>query len=146
MARSVDPAEEERGVIAKADRTPRWRRALRPARALAWVLCSHSDGGGDSPPNDWASSGWVPDGRSAGVAYDISFREDAGTVVLFARYDDRNGTPADEKCLAMIPRAAFRRLALWWLWRWAWGEWFGLRRWLYFRWLLRRVAGWRVGT
>lgn len=27
----------------------------------------------------------------------------------------------------------FRKLALWYLWRWTWGEWFGLRRWLFYR-------------
>ena len=31
----------------------------------------------------------------------------------------------------------FRKLALWYLWRWAWGEWFGLRRSLFY-WDLHR--------
>jgi len=37
-----------------------------------------------------------------------------------------------------LPAEGFRWLALWYLWRWAWGEWFGLRRRLYYWDLSRR--------
>lgn len=41
---------------------------------------------------------------------------------------------------AIIRRPAIHRFMRWYIRRWAWGEWFGLRRWIFYGLLSRRVA------
>lgn len=64
--------------------------------------------------------------------FGIVFDNDAFDVFIFKDFDD-----GSESRFA-ISAEDFRKLALWYLWRWAWGEWFGLRRWLFYWDLARR--------
>jgi hypothetical protein len=74
--------------------------------------------------------------------YQIYFTNDAHDLMIATHYSD----DTEYRNMVAIPAEDFRKLALWYLWRWAWGEWFGLRRWLFY-WNLRRFAramGWRT--
>jgi len=44
-----------------------------------------------------------------------------------------------DKWLVILRREYFHKLILWYIWRWIWGEWFGLRRWLFYKFLSLRV-------
>ena len=73
--------------------------------------------------------------------YWASFLNDAFELGIWQRYTE-NGVK-EEKLLHMFPTPIFRKIAFWYLWRWACGEWFGLRRWLYYWFLHREVMSWR---
>lgn len=112
--------------------------ARRWSKAIDRVLGDVSTGTG-GPPNDFAHSPLYPSSRrgmSTGHTwFSARFDNDGNDLYINTRYDD-----ADESRIVMVMAAAdFRRIALWYLWRWAWGEWFGLRRWLFYRRLFRRI-------
>lgn len=65
-----------------------------------------------------------------------SFNNDAFEIWLGTKYIEHERV--DEQWEFHDRTEVFRRIALWYLWRWAWGEWFGLRRWLYYKNLHRR--------
>jgi hypothetical protein len=103
------------------------------------LLESKAHEGLGGPPNNWQHSPAYKGcnrGHSSGVAeYGISFQNDAHDVGLWVRYDEENRQHWD----AIMSTEHFRKMALWYLWRWAWGEVFGLRRWLYYKDLSRRM-------
>lgn len=74
-------------------------------------------------------------GMSAGVEWhSISFNNDAAEIWIAEKFADDEDASDWELSIAAED---FRRLALWYIRRWAWGEWFGLRRWLFY-WYLNR--------
>ena len=105
-----------------------------------WILEDKANDGLGGPPNNWQSSPKYPScqwGMSTGHEYfSLHFNNDAGEVWISTKFTD------DDKSqwVTAVACPDFRKLALWYLWRWAWGEWFGLRRKLYYRWLHRHVG------
>lgn len=99
-----------------------------------WLLEDRWHQGLGGPPNVHRMSRPIP-GRDA--EYVGAFINDASEFWISARYYDSAET---KWMLYCVQASVFRRLALYYIWRWAWGEWFGLRRWLYFRWLHRNVT------
>lgn len=99
-----------------------------------------------SVPNDGQSSPEYSTrayGMSTGhLWYSIRFGNDAFDVWISTQYSDEKSS----KYMCVMAAEDFRKLALWYLWRWAWGEWFGLRRWLFYKNLERyaRSMGWRT--
>lgn len=117
----------------------RWRLNEWRVRLREWLLEDKAGQGLGGPPNNWQSlqvrDTWR--GRD-GAEYSAHFGDDATSIMIWVRYPDE---PADGgRWLCDLRTPIFRRLALWYLWRWAYGEWFGLRRWLFYRWLHRHVA------
>jgi len=89
-------------------------------------------GGTTAAPNDGT---WSPmftsrqHGMSTGHAwFAMTFGNDSFDVVIYTQYTDE----AHSRVYFMMAADDFRGLALWYLWRWAWGEWFGVRRWLWY--------------
>jgi len=96
-------------------------------------------GGTTAAPNDGVFS---PDffsrqhGMSTGVEYfSASFGNDAYDLWIACKWTDEE---SETSCVVMAAED-FRKIALWYLWRWAWGEWFGLRRRLWYA-ALRRIC------
>ncbi len=116
--------------------TYRWR------KALDRVLGDVSTGTG-GPPNDFAHSPQYPSrqhGMSNGHTwYSAWFDNDGFDLYISTQYSDND----ESRVVAAMAAEDFRRIALWYLWRWAWGEWFGLRRRLFYWHLLRRVASYK---
>ncbi len=116
--------------------TYRWR------KALDRVLGDVSTGTG-GPPNDFAHSPRYPSrqhGMSTGHTwYSAWFDNDGFDLYISTQYSDND----ESRLVAAMAAEDFRRIALWYLWRWAWGEWFGLRRRLFYWHLLRRVASYK---
>jgi hypothetical protein len=110
------------------------------SRFLTWLLCDPVVGG---PPNSWQSVEVKGDQRWAGdlgkVGYVCSFQNDAGEIWLGVEWE---GT-GSYKWTFSLNATTFRKLAWWYLWRWAVGEWFGLRRRLFYLDLHRRVSQWQ---
>lgn len=108
----------------------KWHRSRNTLRE--WAI---SDGEGH-PPNNWAMSA-AHEAKSGGCfgTYRAVFLNDASAIGVSIKH-----APDDEQWALMVPAPIFGRLALWYLGRWAFGEWFGLRRALYYRWL-----HWHVG-
>lgn len=107
-----------------------WRVTIRE-----WLLEDGARQGLGGPPNNWQGSATYRDGRH-GAEWSARFLDDATDIGIAVKYPD----DGESRWKVMIPPKVFRRLALWYLWRWAYGDWFGLRRLLYFRWLHRHVA------
>ncbi len=125
---------EPRGWQRLAWRWHSWR-----ARVRGWLLEDGATRGLGGPPNNWQMSGeyrgrWASQGES----YRGVFLDDAGSIGISVKWPD-----GEESWKVILPATVFRRLALWYLARWAYGEWFGLRRWLFYRDLRRRVAAHR---
>ena len=105
-----------------------------------WALEDKALQGLGGPPNNWQRSPEYPT-RQHGMStshkwWAIRFDNDGFDVHILTQYDD-----GDRSLCLMMAGEDFRKLALWYLWRWAWGEWFGLRRWLYYRDLSHRLKG-----
>lgn len=117
----------------------RWHLHSKRVPLREWLLEDSASKGLGGPPNNWQSVAAREMDNGIGHAeYGARFGDDATTVMLHVRYTD---DPGDQgRWLAAIPVVVFRRFALWYLWRWAYGEWFGLRRRLFYRWLHRHVA------
>ena len=132
---SVEPMIAER---------PTWRTRLqnRGYRFLQWALEDQADKGLGGPPNDWRAV-TVVDRRESSPgcqkSHTMGFTNDAFELVIGTTYDE--GKTHDSVNNLIIRVEPFRKLALWYLWRWAWGEWFGLRRWLFYKWLHWKVQG-----
>lgn len=101
-----------------------------------WIFRSLllEDGSFGGPPNNERNS---PDvrGLHENVTYSCHFNNDAYEIWFWQEFDGEPG-----KWAFFLDAGAFRRMALWYLWRWAWGEWFGLRRKLFYWDLNRRWA------
>lgn len=100
----------------------------RKARFMSWLLEDRALQGLGGPPNGFRHSPKFTSrqhGSSTGVEkFGMHFGNDAGDVMIFLEYADEERS----RWKLFIAAEDFRKLALWYLWRWAWGEWFGLRR------------------
>lgn len=119
-----------------------WRLRLNRWRITAreWLLEDSANRGLGGPPNNWQTTGRLRGRSTIGdtAEYTARFLNDAHEVGIYVRYTDDAGD--DGHWQGTYPTWLFRRVALWYLRRWAFGEWFGLRRWLYYRWLHRHVT------
>lgn len=117
-------------------------------RFRVWVLEDQPGQGLGGVPNNWRSTGYFDVERVSGehqkhgkwgYSHEISaaFLNDAHEIGISEKWTE--GDTISEGWKLMIPARCFRRIALWYLWRWAWGEWFGLRRKLFYWDLKRRV-------
>ena len=114
-------------VETQACATHKWRDRFRKGwveRILFHRLGDHTLGGSGVPLERASKSV-----RSRHCEYVIGFVNDAFEVGL--------GYPDHWKFLC--PRGVFLRFVLWYLWKWAWSDWFGLRRRLWYWLLSRRV-------
>lgn len=116
----------------------------RISRVRSWLLEDKALEGLGGPPNNWQSSPQFASrqhGRSTGrLWYSIRFDNDAFDVWISTQFSDESQSDT----LCVMAAEDFRKLALWFLWRWAWGEWFGLRRWLFYKDLHRRMRPYRA--
>lgn len=108
-----------------------WRTNLRE-----WLLEDGAIQGLGGPPNNWQASGKYAV-RPGEAEYTARFLDDAFSIGVAAYWPEDGG---ESRWALILPAPVFRRLALWYLWRWTYGEWFGVRRWLFYRWLRRHVA------
>lgn len=110
----------------------------RLAKAIDHLLGDVSTGTG-GPPNDFARSPKYPSrqhGMSTGHKwYTAWFSNDGFDLYIGTQYADSD----EDRITTVMAAEDFRRIALWYLWRWSWGEWFGLRRRLFYWRLLRKV-------
>lgn len=75
-------------------------------------------------------------GMSTGhLWYSMRFGNDAYDLWVSTQYSDEE----KEKYFFVMAAEDFRNLALWYLYRWAVGEWFGLKRWLFYVDLAQRM-------
>lgn len=110
-----------------------WRRMIWKLHAfLHWLLEDRYHDGLGGPPNMHRQTGDIQ-GRDA--TYRGAFNNDAHEFWIEHEYPG-----AGPRWAFSCDASVFRRLALFYLWRWAWGEWFGLRRWLFYRYLHWLVA------
>jgi hypothetical protein len=126
------------------NRTPRWKRW--PSRLRRWLLSATPDDGAGMPPNAVRSitilvSEGERHGRTQTHEVYAYFLNDAFDIWIGETYTD--GDAKNESWKFDCRTETFRKMALWYLWRWAWGEWFGLRRKLFYWDLHRRVSKWR---
>lgn len=71
-----------------------------------------------------------------GLTHVVSFLNDSFEIGL--------GWP--DRWHVMYRRDEFDRIIAWYLWKRCWSEWFGLRRWCYYKLLHNRVKRWRPRT
>ena len=130
----------EQGNARKSPRRRQW-----PAQIRKWLLSYNPwhDGGPGHPPNDGKNL-VIPVERSfnhnRAQTHDIFayFLNDAFEIWIGETYTD--GDAKDENWKFSCRTEHFRKIAFWYLWHWAWGEWFGLRRKLFYWDLHRRVS------
>ena len=111
-----------------------------------WVLEDKALVGLGGPPNNWQSTNWIvdqcsrpeddPNGERWALEYAARFGNDAFEIWVAEQSIER-GEKQDERWVFHCRATTFRKIAFWYLWRWAWGEWFSLRRRLYY-WDLHR--------
>lgn len=82
--------------------------------------------GNDSPPLRYKKLTY---GRKWGGESIVSFENDSGEL----------GFGYPDKWKMFIDRKDFHIIVRWYLKQWSWGEWFGLRRWIWYKLLHRRV-------
>lgn len=108
----------------------------RKARFLSWLLEDRALEGLGGAPNGFRYSRKFTSrghGSSNSVEnFGMHFGNDAFDVMIYRKFRGEKSRWA-----LFIAAEDFRKLALWYLWRWAWGEWFGLRRHLFY-WNLNR--------
>lgn len=103
-----------------------------------WILEDQAHKGLGGPPNNWQHYTFKSDKIGASTGVDdvfVGFGNDAHDIQIAEKFEGNT----QEQWVHTMSATDFRRIALWYLWRWAWGEWFGLRRWLYYKWLHRYV-------
>lgn len=97
-----------------------------------WLLEDRATEGLGGPPNMHRFSPRFSSrqhGMSNGIKeFGLHFDNDAFDILIYTKYTDE----AESKWRFSIAAEDFRKIALWYLWRWAWGEWFGLRRRLFY--------------
>jgi len=84
------------------------------------------------PPNKWESLRlyWFEEEPEEGYQV-ISFTNDGWQIGLGYEF----------KWCMMIDRSSWNKMIRWYIWRWIRGEWFGLKRWLFYRYI-----DWKVRT
>jgi hypothetical protein len=101
-----------------------------------WLLEDRYNHGLGGPPNMHQMSNRISGtdrGMETGVEYHVvAFQNDASEIWICEKFV--NGK---ERWRYSCSASTFRKMAFWYLWRWIWGEWFGLRRKLFY-WFLRR--------
>lgn len=122
-------------------------RARSALRRLWWhIIGEMRMRGWPSPPNDFRGTGWYVTERNekdhmvSTRFVSAMFLNDAFEIGIAVKWEE-NGH-VDEGWKIIERTEDFRRIAAWYLWRWAWGEWFGLRRKLYYWNLHRSVKAW----
>lgn len=119
---------------------------MRLDELMARLLEDGHDVGLGGPPNGWHSlhvireQGFDKHGHPYLWRNGLTFLNDSFEIGISV-FEEECGQVTADRWMATLPVWVFRRMALWYLWRWAWGEWFGLRRWLFYRWLHHKVAG-----
>jgi len=116
--------EFQREVSMEVSKQRKWQNKFRKGwfeRMVFEMLGDHTCGGWGDVPLSWASM----DVKSRDCEYVIAFKNDAFEIGL--GYPDR--------WRIFMPRNVFLRFSLWYLWKWGWSEWFGIRRKLWY-WLL----------
>lgn len=112
---------------------------------LQWLLEDRASEGLGGAPNMHRMSPRFTSrqhGMSTGLAeFGALFNNDAFDFWVWKRFEETD----ESRYVLTIAAEDFRKLALWYLWRWAWGEWFGLRRRLYYWHLHRMVMKMRRG-
>lgn len=131
-------------------RKPRWYYKLRylPLHIRRWALEDQAMDGLGGPPNDWRSINVLVyreiredplarPGRARLHSHNVyaRFNNDAHEIWIGETYQE--GEHVDDRWKWHCSTKTFKKLALWYLWRWAWGDWFGLRRKLFY-WFLHR--------
>lgn len=138
------------GVAAQRERFNLWvwlMRVIGKARRI--LICDNTPGWEGGPPNNVADSGRVLDERCSSeterCSYAMRFTNDAFEVSLSRKDEwlEHGEWRYDDKWIFMMRTELFRRFAIWYLWRWVWGEWFGVRRWLFYKWLHWHVNRWK---
>lgn len=120
MENTKGPANDPQAAVSKH---PRWDRLRNEGiEGLAYRLVSDEN---EHVPLNWAS-----------ITVD-----DQGCKRVFAFLNDSSeigiGWPSEWH--ATIRREAIHKFIRWYLWKWGWGEWFGLRRWIFYKLIHRRV-------
>lgn len=106
------------------------KRRRRSLEDWAYETLGSRWGGNTCPPMDNRAYRWQDTGMVERDDYwTFSQGEDGGTMWI--------GHANEWKFHLSLKR--FRRIALWTIWQWAWGDWFGLRTWLWYRILRRKV-------
>jgi len=120
----------------------RIRDAFRAFRC--WLLEDQGNRGLGGMPNNWRDTGYIMEDEGKTWAHELyaRFGNDAAEIWIGHRWTE-NGE-SKEAWDFHCSTSSFRKIALWYLWRWAWGEWFGLRRWLYYKWLHRHCRQFRL--
>ena len=91
-------------------------------------LISDHTVGGDAVPLSWSSKHFIGN-RSGDLEYVLAFLDDSFSVGI--------GYPTSWNCI--LDRKIFHKMIIWYLWKWSFSEWFGLRRWVWYKLLHRRV-------
>lgn len=89
-------------------------------------------------PNDARSHTVISNqhGMSSSVEhFHIAFSNDAHDMHIWRKFSDDDG-----RYVLMLSQHDFRKMALWYIWRWIIGDWLGLRSWLYFKYIKWSVA------
>ncbi|MBP9839983.1 MAG: hypothetical protein KBC44_03355 [Candidatus Pacebacteria bacterium] len=113
--------ERQAGVGTDKRRLPK----LRDAENKLYELLSTDWCGNDSPPLTYRKMTYGEDG----CEYVVVFEEDSSALGF--------GYPDEWKLF--IDRKNFHKVVRWYLKQWAWGDWFGVRRWLWYKLLHRKV-------
>lgn len=109
--------------------------------SVLWKIAQGNGmGDGYGVPNDWCSIEVTQEAsQKCRLARSATFLNDAFDIWI-ARREYQNDQLVVDQWDTHMPVWVFRRFAFWYLWRWAWGEWFGLRRRLFYALLHRRVS------
>lgn len=114
-----------------------------------WILEDGANDGLGGPPNNWQSSKLfiVKQGAKHDpkyhYGYSCRFLNDA--YEIWINQEEKENGELHQRWAFFCSAEMFRKMALWYLWRWAWGEWFGLRRWLFYKWLSWHVKKYKIG-
>lgn len=114
---------------------PAWWEPYHPRRweyGLFWLLSDRTVGG-ESVPLSWAHTTLAdPRGKGVDCEYCVAFTNDAFEVAI--------GYAESDRYSLILRRPVLNQLVRWYLWQWAVYEWCGLRRWLWYRLLMRHLA------
>lgn len=116
-----------------------WRIYQHPLMHIFTLLSSSSMGCRDGIPLDGDSICFKKHQYHDGIELISWFSNDGFELAVQTREKTRDGEWRYWDNAFYVARPDFHRIVRWYLWRWAWGEWFGLRRRLWYR-----LLGWRL--